>query len=91
MGLPKDNASGYDDNSPINYTGLIKGKYLLVHGSADDNVHMQNSMELVMKLTAANKPFDFMLYPNSNHSIYTGKNTRLHLYYKMTDFIEKNL
>ncbi len=91
MGLPKDNADGYDNNSPINYVDRLKGNFLLIHGTADDNVHFQNSMEMIMALTKANKKFDFMAYPNSNHGIYTGKNTRLHLYTKMTDFLFEHL
>lgn len=91
MGLPKDNADGYDNNSPINHVEKIKGNYLLIHGSADDNVHFQNSMEIIMALTSNNIPFDFMVYPNSNHGIYTGKNTRLHLYTKMSKFILEKL
>ncbi len=91
MGLPKDNADGYDNNSPIHYVDRLKGNFLLVHGTADDNVHFQNSMEMIMALTKANKQFDFMAYPNSNHGIYTGKNTRLHLYTKMTNFLFKHL
>lgn len=91
MGLPKDNAQGYDDNSPINHTYKLKGKYLLVHGTADDNVHMQNSIELISKLVESKKQFDMQFYPDSNHGIYNGRNTRLHLYTKMTDFILENL
>lgn len=91
MGLPKDNAQGYDDNSPINHTDKMKGKYLLIHGTADDNVHMQNSIELITKLVDSKKQFDMQFYPDSNHGIYNGKNTRLHLYTKMTDFILENL
>jgi len=90
-GLPQDNAAGYDDNSPINHTKKIKGKYLLVHGTADDNVHFQNSVELIKKLVDNNKQFETMYYPNSNHGIYTGKNTRYHLFSKMTKFIVENL
>lgn len=90
MGLPKDNADGYDDNSPINHVDKIKGKYLLVHGSADDNVHFQNSMEMVDALVKANIPFDMQFYTNKNHGIYGG-NTRLHLFTKMTSFILENL
>lgn len=86
MGLPKDNASGYDDNSPVNYVKKLKGKFLLVHGTADDNVHFQNSMELVKALIAANKQFEMQFYPNKNHGIYGGY-TRYHLFKKMTDFI----
>lgn len=90
MSLPQENASGYDDNSPINYVSKLKGKYLLIHGSADDNVHYQNTMEMVNALVNANKQFDLFIYPDKNHSIYGG-NTRLHLYNKMTDFIMNNL
>lgn len=90
MGLPKDNAEGYDDNSPINHVAKMKGKYLLVHGTADDNVHFQNSMELNDALVKNNKQFDMQFYTNKNHSIYGGY-TRLHLYSKMTSFILENL
>lgn len=90
MSLPQENASGYDDNSPINHVGKLKGKYLLIHGSADDNVHYQNTMEMITALVNANKQFDLFIYPDKNHGIYGG-NTRLHLYNKMTDFILNNL
>ena len=90
-GLPQDNASGYDDNSPINFTKKIKGKFLLCHGTADDNVHFQNSMELVSKLVEGNKQFESQFYPDSNHGIYKGRNTRYHLFSRMTTFITENL
>jgi dipeptidyl-peptidase-4 len=90
-GLPQENPSGYDDNSPINHVKKIKGKYLLIHGTADDNVHFQNTVELVKKLVENNKNFEVMFYPNSNHGIYTGRNTRYHLFQKMTSFIVENL
>jgi dipeptidyl-peptidase-4 len=90
MSLPQENASGYDDNSPINHVSKIKGKYLLIHGSGDDNVHYQNTMEMVNAMVKANKQFDLFIYPDKNHSI-SGGNTRLHLYTKMTDFILNNL
>ncbi len=87
---PQENAKGYDDNSPINYVNGLKGKFLLVHGTGDDNVHVQNTMRLVEALVQANKDFDWALYPDKNHGIYGG-NTRLHLYTKMTNFIKTNL
>ncbi|MCB0819400.1 MAG: S9 family peptidase [Bacteroidetes bacterium] len=90
MQTPDENASGYDDNSPINHVARLKGAYLLVHGTGDDNVHFQNSVEMVNALVKANKQFDFFAYPDRNHGIYGG-NTRLHLFTKMTDFILKNL
>ena len=87
---PQDNSAGYDDNSPITYANRLKGNYLLVHGTADDNVHFQNAIDLVSALEKADKQFDFRVYPNKNHSIYGG-NTRLNLYKLMTDFIERKL
>jgi len=90
MGLPKDNAQGYDDNSPIFHVDKLKGNYLLIHGLADDNVHYQNAAELTNALIKANKPFDQFVYPDKNHGIYGG-NTRLHLYEMMTKWVEENL
>jgi dipeptidyl-peptidase-4 len=87
---PAENPEGYDNESPFNYPELLKGRYLLVHGSADDNVHVQNSMRMIEALIQANKPFDWAIYPDRNHGIYGG-NTRLHLYNKMTQFILNNL
>lgn len=88
--LPSENPEGYDNNSPINYVDKLKGKYLLIHGSGDDNVHYQNTMEMVNALITANKQFDLFIYPDRNHFI-KGGNTNLHLYTKMTDFILNNL
>jgi len=90
MGLPKDNANGYDDNSPVNHVKKLKGKLLLIHGTADDNVHFQNSIMLANALINANKQFDMQFYPNKNHSI-RGGYTRYHLFKKMTDYILENL
>ncbi|MDA3780271.1 MAG: S9 family peptidase [Bacteroidales bacterium] len=90
MGLPSDNAKGYDDNSPINHVDKLKGKYLLVHGTGDDNVHVQNSIELIEKLVQANKQFEMQFYPDKKHGIYGG-NTTYHLYTRMTNFILNNL
>ena len=90
MTTPQENPSGYDENSPINHVDKLKGAYLLVHGTGDDNVHVQNTMRLIEALVQANKQFDWALYPDKNHGIYGG-NTRLHLYTKMTNFIKENL
>jgi dipeptidyl-peptidase-4 len=90
MRTPQENASGYDDNSPINHVDKLKGKFLLVHGMADDNVHFQNSSDMITALVKANKQFDFFAYPNKNHGIYGG-NTRNHLFSMMYDYILKNL
>ena len=73
MQTPQENASGYDENSPINHVDKLKGHYLLVHGSADDNVHVQNTMEMISALVNANKQFDLFIYPDKNHGIYGGK------------------
>lgn len=90
MRTPQENPEGYDLNSPLNYADQLKGKLLLVHGSADDNVHFQNTMRMVEALVQANKQFDWAVYPDKNHGIYGGK-TREQLYTKMTQFILNNL
>ena len=90
MRTPKENGENYDVNSPINHVNKIKGNYFLIHGTADDNVHFQNSMEMVSSLVKSNIEFDFFAYPNKNHGIYGGY-TRLHLYNKMTNFLIDNL
>ncbi len=90
MRTPAVNKEGYDDNSPLKYVNNIKGHYLLIFGSGDDNVHPENSMNMITALVSANKQFDLMVYPNKNHGIYGG-NTRYHLFTKMTGFILKYL
>lgn len=87
---PQENPSGYDDNSPLSHVDKLKGDFLLIHGSADDNVHLQNTMRLVEALVQADKQFDWGIYTDDNHGIYGG-NTRLHLYKKMTNFINRTL
>ena len=87
---PQENASGYDQNSPINFADQLKGNYLIVHGTGDDNVHYQNALDMISALQKAGKQFDMQMYPNKNHSIYGG-NTRWHLYTLMTNYIEENL
>ena len=90
MRTPAENEAGYDKNSPINFVDQIKGKYFLIHGSADDNVHYQNSMEMINAMVKANKQFDLFIYPDRNHGIYGG-NTRNHLFTMMFDYVLKNL
>lgn len=90
MQTPQENASGYDENSPINHVSKLKGNYLLIHGTSDDNVHVQNAMVMIEALVQANKQFDWAIYPDKNHGIYGGK-TRLQLYTKMTNFIKEKL
>ncbi len=90
MRTPQENPGGYDDNSPINHVAKLEGKYMLIHGSADDNVHLQNTTRMTESLVQANKQFDLFIYPDKNHGIYGG-NTRYHLYTMMTNFIKENL
>ena len=90
MRTPQENPDGYDDNSPINHVEKLQGSFLLVHGSADDNVHYQNTMEMTNALVKANKQFDLFIYPDRNHGIYGGT-TRLHLFTKITAFIHDHL
>lgn len=90
MRKPSENPDGYDKNSPIHFVDGMQGKLLLVHGMGDDNVHFQNSTELVKALVEADKQFEMQFYPNKNHGIYGG-NTTFHLYSRMTDFIMENL
>jgi dipeptidyl-peptidase-4 len=88
-GLPQNNPEGYDQNSPINFADRLKGTLLIVHGSADDNVHMQNAMEMIRQLVNAGKQFDMMIYPDKNHSI-LGE-ARHHLMNHCIDYVKKNL
>ena len=90
MRTPQENAKGYDDNSPIFFADQLQGDLLLVHGSGDDNVHLQNTIMMAEALIQADKKFDIMIYPNKNHGIYGG-NTQYHLYKLITDFWNENL
>ncbi len=90
MRTPQENPDGYDDNSPINHVEKLKGPFLLIHGTADDNVHLQNSIEMIDKMVEADKYFDLLIYPNRSHGIFGG-NYSYHMYTSMTKFILKNL
>lgn len=90
MRTPQENPDGYDDNSVFAHAAGIKGRLFLVHGSADDNVHVQNTMELTEALVQAGVQFDMAIYTNRNHGIYGG-NTTMHLYKSFNNFLEKNL
>ena len=87
---PRQNASGYDDNSPVNYADKLNGKFLLIHGTADDNVHFQNSMMFENQLIKSNIQFESMNYPNRAHGI-SGGGATLHIYTLMTNFVLENL
>jgi dipeptidyl-peptidase-4 len=92
MRTPQENAKGYDDNSPINFTDRIKGRFLIIHGTADDNVHFQNSVEMIKALVKSNIDFESAYYPNKNHGISgMADNTTFHLYSKMTNWLFQNL
>lgn len=90
MRTPKENKTGYDENAPLNFAKNIKGKYLIIHGTADDNVHFQNSTMMVNEMIKKNIEFESGYYPNRNHGIY-GDNATFHIYNKMTKFILQNL
>jgi dipeptidyl-peptidase-4 len=90
MRTPQENRDGYEDNSPLNFADQLQGSLLLIHGSGDDNVHVQNTFEFAEKLVQADKDFDMHIYTNRNHSIYGG-NTRYHLFKKMTRFLNSHL
>jgi dipeptidyl-peptidase-4 len=91
MGLPGDNAEGYRDGSPITHAAKLKGNLLIVHGTADDNVHYANTEAVVNELIAANKHFTMMAYPNRSHSISEGANTRRHLFGLLTRYLKEHL
>src|SRR5205807_9308234 len=80
MGLPHDNAEGYREGSPVTYAHKLKGNLLIVHGTADDNVHYANTEAVVNELIAANKQCTMMAYPNRTHAISEGTNTLRHLF-----------
>lgn len=90
MDLPSDNPEGYFESSPINFIDCYQNGLLLIHGVADDNVHVQNTLEIAEALENRNKPFEIMLYPDKDHNL-PGRTTRVHLYNLMTSFIQKNL
>jgi dipeptidyl-peptidase-4 len=91
MGLPRDNPAGYRDGSPITHAHRLKGNLLVVHGTADDNVHYANTEALVNELIAADKHFTMMAYPNRSHSIDEGPNTRRHLFRLLTRYLREHL
>lgn len=87
-GLPQDNPAGYDDNSPIHYAGLLKGKLLIAHGTGDDNVHIQNTEKMVQALVKEKKDFRMLIYPDENHSM---GSSRDHLMLQIIEFLKENL
>ena len=90
MGLPKDNAEGYRRGSPVNNAKDLHGRVLIVHGTSDDNVHMQNTLQMVQALINANRQFELMLYPRKTHGI-AGAAPRTHLFTRIQEHFEHNL
>jgi dipeptidyl-peptidase-4 len=91
MGLPEDNPEGYRLGSPLTFADGLEGDLLLIHGTADDNVHYQGSEKLIDAFIAANKPFTMMAYPGRSHSIHEGEGTRRHLFELLTRYLEEHL
>ncbi len=89
MRTPQENPDGYDDNSPINHVEKLRGKFMIIHGTADDNVHMQNTIEMVDRMIEKDKQFELLLYPNHSHGI--RGNAAHHMYTRITDFVVENL
>ncbi|MFI3321837.1 MAG: S9 family peptidase [Rikenellaceae bacterium] len=87
-GLPQDNPKGYDDNSPVNFAHMLKGNLLIAHGTGDDNVHVQNTYEMIEALSNAGKPFEMAIYPDKNHGMGSSRN---HLMRKCIDFLKRSL
>ena len=90
MRTPQQNASGYDAGSPISLANKLEGNLLLIHGSADDNVHFQNTMDYANALVGANKQFDMFVFTDKDHSI-RGASTRAYLYEKVIKFLKTNM
>ncbi len=91
MGLPDENAAGYKLGSSIHYAEGLKGNLLIIHGSGDDNVHVQGTEKLVNRLVELGKPFDLMIYPNRSHSISEGPGTTVHVYRKIARYFLDHL
>ena len=91
MGLPEENSEGYREGSPITHASNLEGKLLLIHGTADDNVHYQSFEMLVDELIKQNKLFDMFSYPMRTHAIRERENTSLHLRRTMARYWEENL
>lgn len=87
MDLPQSNPDGYRRSSPVHFAGELSGRFFLVHGTADDNVHLQNTVQFSRRLIEAGKPFQLMLYPLMEHGIRSPE-SRIHLFEAMTAFWE---
>jgi len=90
MGRPQDEPALYDRTSAVKAAGALRGHLLLIHGSHDDNVHPQNTFQLVHELVRAGKRFDLMIYPNKTHGL-DGATQKVHLYRLIFDYLERQL
>ena len=90
MGLPQDNEAGYDSTSVFSYVDNLQGHLLVIHATGDDNVHSQNTTQLVEKFVNAKQPLEVFYYPNRDHGI-RGGNSRIHLYTKMFNHLREHL
>jgi dipeptidyl-peptidase-4 len=90
MGLPKDNAAGYKNSAPVNFASNLHGRVLVAHGSSDDNVHLQNTIQMAETFIAAGVQFDVQLYPRKTHSI-AGAAARTHLFHRIQEHFERYL
>ena len=90
MGLPQDNEAGYDSTSVFSYVDNLQGHLLVIHATGDDNVHSQNTTQLVEKFVNAQQPLEVFYYPNRDHGI-RGGNSRIHLYTKMFNHLREHL
>ena len=90
MKRPQDNEEGYEDSAPLNFVEGLEAPFLLIHGTADDNVHLQNSIRLVSELIDNDKDFELMLYPGKFHGI-SGRADQIHLYKQLTRFFETTI
>jgi dipeptidyl-peptidase-4 len=91
MGLPDENAKGYEASAPLTYAKQLEGDLLIVHGSGDDNVHYQNTEAMVNELIRYDKPFTMMVYPNRSHGIFEGPGTRRHLFGLLTRYLVEHM
>ncbi len=91
MGLPKDNPEGYRAGSPISFADGLQGRLLLIHGSGDDNVHIQGSERLVNRLIELGKPFDYFVYPGRSHAIAEGPGTSFHIHSQIARYLKEHL
>jgi dipeptidyl-peptidase-4 len=92
MRSPDENQVGYDSASVFSYADRLEGNLLIIHGTSDDNVHVQNTMQLAERLQEQGKQYDMMLYPGKDHNVAgSGDTIALHLYTLITEFLLENL